>query len=295
LSPLTKLFVVLLVITSMCTTAGFIVFVENVRPVQPRLDEANSALAAARQQAAQNLQAKEQAEAQRDSALADAESQRAAAATSLSSLQSQLNQSNVQIAQLQAEKTNLEANVNTLTSNLTLTAATASKLQDQVTGLRTTNDELVKRAEDDSRKLADLNSQTETLATNLSATQEKLAAEQEENQKYSAWVKDHGGDPVQVVGADTTPTGIGAPAINGHVTDTGVIHGNLYVTLSVGSADGVQRGMQFNVVDPASGQFLGIVTVDSVDSDTSSGKIEGDPDKIAQVHAGNDAKTQLRD
>lgn len=295
MSPLTKLFVVLLVVTSMCTTAGFIVFVENVRPVQPAIDAANSSLAAARQQAAQNLQAKQEAEAQRDSALQAADSERAAAATNLSTLQSQFNQANVNIAQLQAEKTNLEANVNTLTSNLTLTAATASKLQDQVTGLRTTNDSLVKRAEDDSRRLSDLNSQTETLAANLSSTQEKLQAEQEANQKLSGWVKDHGGDPVQLVSADTTPTGIGAPAIDGRVTDTGVIHGNLYVTLSVGSADGVQRGMQFNVVDGASGQFLGIVTVDTVDSNTASGKIEGDADKIAQVRPGNDAKTQLRE
>jgi hypothetical protein len=122
-----------------------------------------------------------------------------------------------------------------------------------------------------------------------------LQAEQEANQKLSGWVKDHGGDPVQLVSADTTPTGIGAPAIDGRVTDTGVIHGNLYVTLSVGSADGVQRGMQFNVVDGASGQFLGIVTVDTVDSNTASGKIEGDADKIAQVRPGNDAKTQLRE
>jgi hypothetical protein len=288
------LFVVLLVLTSMLSTAGFIVFVSATRPVQPQLDALSTAAATARQEANANLAAKQAAEEQRDQEIQAHQADRAKDAQLITLQQQQLNEGKVQIAQLQAEKTNLEATVNTLNSNLSLTTATVNKLQEQVNDLRTTNDGLVKRAEEDSRRLSDLSSQSDSMETSLSQTQEKLQAELESNQKLSSWVQGHGGTPTDIVAAGSAPVGPGAPAINGHITEKRVIDGNTYVTISVGSADGVARGMQFYVLDSSSGQFLGIITVDTVDSNNAVGRLDGEPDKVAQVHAGNDVKTQLR-
>jgi hypothetical protein len=50
--------------------------------------------------------------------------------------------------------------------------------------------------------------------------------------------------------------------------------------------------MRFYVVNGAN--FLGIVTIDTVDSDNSIGKLEGEPAKITQVQKGDEVKTQLR-
>ncbi|MGA3065723.1 MAG: hypothetical protein ABSF29_02630 [Tepidisphaeraceae bacterium] len=294
MSPLTKVFVVLLVVTSMLSTAGFVVFVQNIRPLQPQLDAERSAEESARQQAGLALAAKEQAEAQRDQEIANHQADRTKDAAVLAMSEKNLNDAQVQIAQLQAEKTNLQATVNTLNSNLALTASTADKLNQQVADLRTRNDALTKQSEDDTKQLSDLTSQTETQGATLEQTQEKLQAELERDQKLSGWVRDHSGSPDDIVAGGSTAVGAAAPAIDGRILEKSTINGVPYVTISVGSADGVERGMQFYVVDPVSAQFLGIVTIDTVDSNNSIGKLDGDADKIAQVRAGNDVKTQLR-
>ena len=293
MSPLTKVFVVLLVLTSILSTAGFVVFVQAIRPLQPQLDAERQAEDSARAQAGLALAAKEQAEAQRDQEIANHQADRAKDAAVLAMSEKNLNDAQVQIAQLEAEKTNLQATINTLNSTLSLTSATADKLNQQVADLRTKNDTLTKQSEDDTRQLSDLTSQTETQGATLEQTQEKLQAELERDEKLSGWVKNHAGNPDDIV-AGTTDVGAAAPAIDGRIVDKNTINGVVYVTLSVGSADGVARGMQFYVIDPSSSQFLGIVTVDTVDNNDSIGKLEGDPDKIVQVRAGNDVKTQLR-
>jgi hypothetical protein len=285
---------VLLVITSMLSTAGFVVFVQNVRPLQGQLETSRTERDAAVQTAGLDLAAKEQAEAQRDQEIAAHQSDRTRDAGVLAVAQSKLNDSEVQIAQLQAEKTNLQATVNTLNSNLALTAGTADKLNQQVADLRSKNDALTKQSDDDTRQLADLNSQTETQGATLEQTQEKLQAELERDQKLGGWVRDHGGSPDDIVAGGSTGINAGAPAIAGRVLETSTINGVPYCTISVGSADGVARGMQFYVIDPATSQFLGIVTVDTVDSNNSIGKLDGEPAKIAQIRAGNDVKTQLQ-
>ena len=235
MSPLTKVFVVLLVLTSMLSTAGFVVFVQNVRPLQQQLDSSHAERDAAMQAASVDLAAKEQAEAQRDQEIAAHQSDRTRDAGSLAVVQSKLNDSQVQIAQLQAEKTNLQATVNTLNSNLSLTAATSDKLNQQVSDLRTKNDQLTKESDDDTRQIADLNSQTETQGATLEQTQEKLQAELERDQKLSGWVKDHGGSPDDVVAGGATGIQAGAPAIAGRVLEKTSINGVPYVTISVGA------------------------------------------------------------
>jgi len=294
LSPLTKLFVVLLVLTSMLTTAGFIVFVNGVRPLQPQLDAANVALADARSKANTDLAAIQLAQEQFRQEIAAHHSDRANDAGNLAKVQGQVNDAKSQMAQLEAEKTNLQAAVNTLNSNLSLITATVNKLQEQVTALRSANDTLVRRSEDDGRRLSDLSSQTETMGAALSQTKEQLQAELEKNQKLGGWIKDHAGNPDEIAAGGAAGAAVGAPAISGHVVEKNTFNGNTYVTISVGSADGVAKGMQFYVLDRPSGQFLGIITIDSVDSNNSIGRLEGEPAKVAQVRAGNDVKTQLR-
>jgi hypothetical protein len=48
--------------------------------------------------------------------------------------------------------------------------------------------------------------------------------------------------------------------------------------------------MEFRVVDPRSGDFLGVLTVESVELNEATGRLEGP--KVAQIRQGNEVKSQ---
>lgn len=292
MSPLTKVFVVLLVITSILVTSAAVVYVNALQPVAPQLASSAAQLQAARDAASTQMAAAQRSQEQFQSEQQAHEADRKADAAAITSLQSSLNDARVQIAQLQAEKATRDATINTLNSNLTLTTGTVNKLQQQVSDLRNSNDKLIRQTEEFSRRTAELTALNETLNNKLSDTQEKLASSQDNLQKMEGALRNAGGNPDDILNGNNTA--LGAPSINGRVTDKSVIEGNTYVTISVGSADGVQKGMQFNVVDGRNGQFLGIVTVDTVDTNDAIGRLQGDPSMVDQVRSGDEVKTQLR-
>jgi hypothetical protein len=291
LSPLTKLFVVLLVIVSMLNAAAIVVFVNKAQPLQPQLDAANQQLASQRMQAAANQAAQQKAEDQYNAESQQHQKDNSNNAAAVGAVQSQLNESRVTIARLQADNTNMQSALNTANNNVQLTTSTANKLQDQVTQLRTSNDGLVKQNEEFGRRNAELTSTLESLQARQEETQTQLAEAKENQQKLAGALKERGYDPDQIISAAVV-NGIGAPSIEGVVREKSVINGNTFVTISVGSADGVSKGMRFYVVDGP--DFLGIVTIDTVDTDNSIGRLEGKPDKVSHVQKGNEVKTQLR-
>lgn len=289
MSPLTKLFVVLLVIVSMLNAAAIVVFVNKAQPLQPQLDALGQQLASARNEAAANLAAREKAEGQYNTEaqlhLNDNGNNQAA----IAKVQEKVNSDQVTIARLTADNTDLQAALNTANSNVQLSTSTANKLQDQVTQLRTANDGFAKSNEEFGRRNAELTSTLESQTSRLEETQEQLSQTKEESQKYAASLKEHGVDPQVVIQA---PQAVGAANIQGVIRDKSTINGNTFVTISVGSADGVAKGMRFNVVDGP--EFLGIVTIDTVDTDNSIGRLEPVPGKEDRVQKGNEVKTQLR-
>ncbi len=107
-------------------------------------------------------------------------------AAAIGAVQSQLNESRVTIARLQADYTNMQASLNTANNNVQLQTSTASKLQDQASQLRTSNDALVKQNEEFGRRNAELTSTLESLQARQEETQEQLAQSKENNQKLSA-------------------------------------------------------------------------------------------------------------
>jgi hypothetical protein len=291
LSPLTKLFVVLLVIVSMLNAAAIVVFVNKAQPLQPQLEAANQQLSAERQQSAANMGARQKAEDLYNAEVQQHQKDNSANAARQGDVQSKVNEASVTIARLQADNTNLQAAMNTANSNVQLTTSTANKLQDQVTELRTSNDSLVKQNEEFGRRNAELTSTLESMKARMEETQEQFAESKDNVQKLGGALKERGYDPEQILTAPVT-NGLGAPSIEGVIREKSVINGNTFVTISVGSADGVAKGMRFYVVSGA--EFLGIVTIDTVDTDNAIGRLEGDAAKVSQIQKGNEVKTQLR-
>jgi hypothetical protein len=90
--------------------------------------------------------------------------------------------------------------------------------------------------------------------------------------------------------AGGSPEAITAAAgpINGVVRSVDIIGGKKYATISVGSADNVTKGMKFSVI--SKDDFLGFLTVESVEPNAAIGQVEG---KVDKIQAGVSVKTQL--
>ena len=291
MSPLTKLFVVLLVVVSMLNAAAIVVFVNKAAPLQPQLSALSQQLQSTQLQAASNLAARQKSEDNYNAEVQQHQKDNSNNQAAIGTVQTQLNDARVTVARLQADNTDLQAAVNTANSNVQFSTSTANKLQEQATQLRTSNDKLAKENEEYGRRNAELTSTLDSLQARQEETQEKLAQTKEDQEKLAAFMTQRGYDPDAVLKAPSDSE-IAAPSIQGVVREKSVINGNTFVTISVGSADGVAKGMKFYVVNGA--DFLGIVTIDTVDSDNSIGKLDGSPDKIDQVQKGNEVKTQLR-
>ena len=64
-----------------------------------------------------------------------------------------------------------------------------------------------------------------------------------------------------------------------------------YATISVGSSDQVQPGMEFKVINKATGDYLGALVVDSVSPNESTGRLSGP--HVPDIKAGVEVRTQL--
>lgn len=288
MSPLTKLFVVLLVVLSLLTTAATVVYVnkEDVQKttlanVQAQLNGAQAAAQAARdeltaaQQNLQNVQAQANQSAQ-------------AATTDINNRQQEISKLQVELAKGQSQQATQQLDISRLTEALNASQASTTALQTEVARLRSSNDNLVRQASDLNGSVSDLTARLEVTERERRLLAEQLTQASGENQRLSQIIRGANLSPGQ---ADTAVARSGLPAINGVIRDKRTIAGQEYATISVGTADGVQRGMEFKVLDRQNGNFLGTLVVDSVEPNEATGRLAGPG--IAQIRPGVEVRTQL--
>jgi hypothetical protein len=289
LSTLTKVFVVLLVVLSIVLTSATVVFVY-------RVDNAADTIAALRQHNTEVENAKNTATAAAEAATANAtqarqqmQSQLNASAQATLTAQQQLADRDVSLAQLRAQIAMQQADIARLTEGLKASEETKNKLQDTVAQMRTDGDK-------NTTQIADLNSRVSDLTNRLEVTererryfQEQFTESQAQSAKYSAALRDRGVNPQEA--STVAGTRQGAPSINGVIRDTKTIANIPYATISVGSSDNVTKGMEFNIIDRDKGDFLGVLTVDTVEPNEATGRLRGP--RINDVKAGNEVRTQL--
>ncbi|WP_428938058.1 hypothetical protein [Fontivita pretiosa] len=290
MSPLTKLFVVLLVVLSLLLTAGVVVFVNQVDDYKRAEEQARALLTAE--------QAK--AEAMRN----EAEAARASAASTVREITDQLEKMKQQMNQLQQQAIAKDAELAQARSQAALQAAdltrlaeglkasedTKSRLQDQLNETRASNDTLLAQNAQLNQTVTDLTNRLEVTERERKFLAEQLAEAKNQMERQAAILRDMGVSPAQLASAQGIKAG--APPINGVIRAVRPIAGIPYATISVGSADGVQKGMEFKVVERG-GNFLGILTVDSVELNEATGKLSGEPGKLALIKPGVEVKTQL--
>jgi hypothetical protein len=287
LSPLTKLFVVLLVVLSLLMTASVVVFVNRVEDYRATSQTSKDELAAAQRRAEQQMNEvnAQRAQAERNEAAATA--RLAAMNQTLLQAQQQLADKSAQVAEAARSNALQSLDVNRLTEALRASESQKNQLVQQTTALRTENDRLLRQSTELNSALSDSTNRLEVTERERRYLAEQLTEAQQASNRSAAQLKDLG------VREGETSSGLrgGAPAINAVVKDVAPINGVPYATISVGSAANVQRGMQFNVIDRDNGSFLGIITVDNVEQNEAAGPIKGP--RVDQIKQGNEARTQL--
>ena len=288
MSPLTKLFVSLLIVLSLLTTAATVVYVnkEDVQKstlanTQAQLQSAQAAAQAARDEltaAQQNL----------TNVQASANQAAQAATTDINARQQQISQLQVELAKGQSQQATQQLDISRLTEALNASQASTTALQTEVARLRTSNDQLVRQASDLNGSVSDLTARLEVTERERRLLAEQLTQASTENQRLSAVITGAGLNPQQQQQAIAKS---GLPSINGVIRDVRNIAGRPYATISVGTADGVQRGMEFKILDRQGGNFLGTLVVDSVEPNEATGRLDGP--KVAEIRPGVEARTQL--
>ncbi len=288
MSALTKLFVVLLVVCSLLLTAATVVFVNRVENFKQASDLTQKKLEDSNRQL-------DQSRTQLDAIQRTTQAQIAEATKQLQAKETRINELQQRLAEMQVAQADLSSKLQL--NALALTQATegqkasqgmSTQLQTQTNDLRSSGDKLVKSNADLNATISDLTNRLEVTTRDMKFYQEQLTEAQNRAQALTAKVKDLGGVPTEIASAGT---GAGAPAINGVIRETRNIGGIPYATISVGSADNVVKGMKFNVIDRAQGTFLGILTVDSVEPNAATGRLEGPA--VDQVRSGSEVRTQL--
>jgi hypothetical protein len=288
LSPLTKLFVILLVVLSLLLTAATVVFVNQVDDYKKGADALNLKLSS---MDAKSKALQDEAEATRATAqetVHQAAAQLEQAKQQMNTLQQQVIDRDASLGKAQTQNAIQSADLTRLSEALKASEDTKSHLQDQLAELRGGNDKLVSQNAQLNQTVTDLTNRLEVTERERKFLAEQLTETKNTSDKQSSMLKDMGVSTAQMASAGSK---FGAPAINGVIRAVRPIAGIPYATISVGSADSVAKGMEFKIVSHETGDFLGILTVDSVDLNEATGRLSGP--RLGDIRPGAEAKTQL--
>jgi hypothetical protein len=283
LSPLTKVFVVLLVVLSLILSAATITFVNAIGNTRIACERA---LETAR---AEKLKA--------DTAAANQASDNARltdnyrlATQQMEIMKQQANQTAQLMADRDAKIQDASTKLAMLSADVTRIGAALQASEDQkakqsemIAAQRQSLDQMQTQSAQMNTQINDLTNKLEVTEKARRVATEQLEQLRQENTRLGAVLKENG------LGMNAVP--VRSPKINGVVTDVRTIAGRPYATISVGSVDNVVKGMQFNVIDRDSGNFLGVLTVDTVEPNESTGQLQGP--RVADIHKGHEVRTQL--
>lgn len=286
MSALTKLFVVLLVVCALLLSASVVVFVNRTEDFNDAKVKAEAALKKSEQG---ELAARAEATAAKqaaDNLATNLRNANAQADAMQRTLQQQISQRDVAVAELKSSNAQQAMAMTTLSEGLKASEDQKAQQQTQLADLRGGMDKLVKERADLNQALSDSTNKLDAMTREWRFFQEQLAESRAQNEKLTARVKDAG------LSMDT-PAGVrgGAPAIIGEIREVKSIDNIPYATISVGSADSVTKDMEFNIIDKASGTWLGTLKVDRAEPQEAVGRLSGP--KVGEVRKGNEVRTQL--
>jgi len=266
---MTKLFVVLLIICSLLLTAATVVFVN-------RTEDYHKTANGAEERANRFQRDKETAQRDADSAKARETEAIATANAKVADLLARIqtmtqdlaakdaatNDLNAKLAVAQASITDQAGGLKTMGQNVADVNARNQSLVAENDKLRLNNAELVGANTDYSKRLEESDRERRFLNEQLNQAKTDLA-------KATNTLTDRG------IKLSNTNRTLSVPDLKGVIRNVKTDEGRTYATISLGSQQKVEKGMEFSVVDQNEGTFLGKFIVDSVDPDSSFGRLEG--------------------
>jgi chromosome segregation ATPase len=244
--------------------------------------------------------------------LASAKSDTALAVSELATVKAAMQQQiNAKDAALTAQRQTLDADQTTIgglnqqvaqaTSNLALatsaqTTTTAAlqvaqtqnaAIETNFAALRKDQDDLQKKYTESSLSITDLQNKLDVTEKQRRYLAEQVTQLTSENAQQADIIHKNMPAIEERQGQILNPTP--TIALDGVVRDKTVIAGVPYATISIGSADQVEKNMQFKVIDHD--KFLGYLTVDTVEPHEATGRLDGP--HIEDIHSGVEVKTQL--
>jgi hypothetical protein len=130
-----------------------------------------------------------------------------------------------------------------------------------------------------------------TLREDVAAAEQQLARAEGLLEEFGINSRPVGANDELALDAPTQLREMPGLDINGEIRATRSTGGHFYATVNVGRADGVTKGMRFNVVDTERSQFLGYLRIERVDDHEATGLLEG-PNPAA-ISPGVQVMTQL--
>jgi uncharacterized phage infection (PIP) family protein YhgE len=279
------LFVVLLVILSLLTTAATVVFVSQTENWKADFDAQTKQLNAARADLAEAQQQAASASAQVQEASRSSQQQVEQMRQAQNQLQTRMNELSAQLADKTSQLALQSADLTRVTEALKSSQDATNKQSDQIASLRQTNDERMRQNVELNTAVTDLTDKFQVTERERRYLAEQVAALKGQADKLGKALQEAGINP------KFASSSAGAPAINGVIRARKNIAGVEYASISVGANDGVTKGMEFKIVDRNAGNFLGILTVDSVEPTAATARITRP--RIKDVKPGIEVRTQL--
>ena len=275
MSALTKVFILLHVVMSMLLAAGLIVFVNRVDDFQVNAKAQKAALARAEAQASEANAALATMQSTMNNVSQTSQAR-------IQQIQAELAQRDQKILELGGQLATAQADLasaqTALTSNgeaLKVAQQNQGTLQGQLAQIRQTHDKLMQQFTDANLSLNDYQARLSQTDRRRRDLEEEVASlkDQAANAGAAGARTDAGGvrEPEQARGRLNPNVNV-----NGVVREKRVIAGVPYATISIGSADAVQRNMRLRVLGGKNGQeFLGYIDVTNVEPDEAIGRLSG--------------------
>lgn len=286
MSALTKTFVLLHVVMSMLLAAGLVVFVNRLDVSAQATKAANSRIA--------------RLEDEKNSAIAEATTVRSAqtalqqqAQNQVDALRQELNRAsqevlalNGRIAEAQAQAASDKAALASSAEALKVAQQNQGTLQGQLAELRNSQDRTMQQLTEANLSINDLNARLQTTERARRAIAEQLAdMETRANNVPNGGRADGSGGEPGIAGFRSTRS-----RVEGVIKERRPIAGQNYATISVGSNDAVAKNMRLNVINQG-GEWLGYVTVTSVDNEEAIGVLSGP--RITEIRPNDRVTNQL--
>lgn len=286
MSALTKIAIVLLVVASLLLSAGVVVFVNKVEDWQ-QLAKAQQSNYAKEQETTKSLMlevlsVRNASDAQMKSANAALDAAKAESASKdpiIAGLKADKDR-------LTQEKAGVEATVATMTGVQAGLQGQLAAGATQITALRQSVDRLNEERHSLNSQLTDALSKLEVVTRAYNNEKEKSAAARAAYDDLKTKVLAAGFTEMTLPKRSSE----GMPSLEGVVQGVFTAGNKPWATISIGSKDMVEKGMQFKVVN--NNEFLGYLTIQTTEPKEAAGVLDGP--RVEKVRTGDQVKTQLQ-